>query len=86
MTEAEQLAEKLMSGDVSSNGTTTDKTKGRKKAAKDWVQHYMSVTKFINGLDTKPSSVEELETMLIESWESKADERNDEFASMMGAA
>ena len=85
MTEAEKLANKLMSGDVSNTtDTPTSKEKGRKKAAKDWVQHFVSVTKFIKELETKPTSMEELEAALIASWEAKADERNDDFADLIG--
>ncbi len=86
MTEAEQLAEKLMSGDTAnSTDDNKDQTKGRKKAAKDWVQHFVSVTKFIKDQEVKPTSIEELEAALIASWETKADARNDEFNELVGA-
>ena len=86
MTKAEELAQKLMSGDTQDTAAVEDANKGRKRAAKDWIQHYIAVTKFIKELDTKPSTQVELEALLIASWETKASERDDEFATLMGAA
>ncbi len=84
MTKAEELAKKLMAGDSETAASVDDANKGRKKAARDWVQHYISIAKFLNELESKPTSQEELETLLIQSWEDKAHGRADEFNALMG--
>lgn len=82
---AEELASKLMSGDATTASNTTDEAaKGRKRAARDWVQHFVAVSKFVKELDEKPESIEDLETALIASWEAKADNRNSEFQNIIG--
>ena len=82
-TKAEILAEKMMSGDSSKIEDTSVSTNGRKKAARDWIQHFISVTKFIKELATKPESMAELEELLVASWEEKSAERDNDFATLI---
>lgn len=85
MTKAEELAAEMMAATHTSTATTDDQNKGRKKAARDWVQHYVNVSKFLKELDTKPSSIEELESLLVESWGEKSNQRDEEFLELIGA-
>ena len=84
-TPAELLAEKLMSGDTAKMGGTSDLSSGRKKAAKEWVNHFLAVTDFIKSLPAKPTSIAELEELLVESWEVKASEKDEKFTKLLDA-
>lgn len=85
MTKAEELAARMMAATHVSTVATDEQSKGRKKAARDWVQHYISVSKFLKELDTPPSSIEELESLLVESWGEKSHQRDAEFLELIGA-
>lgn len=86
MTKAEKLAADMMAATHKATAVNDDQDKGRKRAARDWVQHYVSVSKFIKELETSPSSIEDLENLLVESWGDKASKRDEEFLSLIGAA
>ena len=85
LTEAEKQYQKLQGGDTSDVEVKSDLKKNRERAAKDWVQHFFSVSKYVNqakedGVAIK--SEKELIAYIVAQWEHSATDKDDAIAEL----
>ncbi len=92
MTEQEQkqaeLAAKYEAGSLGASDDVDDKKKKRERSAKDWVNHFFQVKKYVN--QAKEDGVvckteDELVAYIVSTWEGSAGEKNTAVADLFAA-
>jgi len=84
MTEAEKLLQDIASGAPIKKDD--EKSKARAKAAKEWVNHFVSVSKYIGEIKSKNISIateQELIDHIVSIWENSSTEKDDFISKAM---